>query len=292
MIAWPPALAVALAAAFGWAVFDLLRRFLTPRMSAWALVVWVTVPALPLVAVWAWREGDWRIEGGYFAPGLASVALNVAANFAYFKSFQLSPISVTLPMLSLTPVFSSLLGVLFLAESVGPRAGGGIFLVVAGAFALSTSLSRIAGRRRLGVETGSLVMGFVALCWSATLLLDKLALGHASAPVHALVLFAGTAAGACVALAASGRLHDLGGVRGSAGLVVLSVSCGALALGGQLVAIQSLQIGLVETLKRGVGGVLAVVWGRAFFGEPILLRRVVAVALLVLGVALILVPAR
>jgi drug/metabolite transporter (DMT)-like permease len=282
---------VALAAAFGWAVFDLLRRFLTPRMSAWALVVWVTVPALPLVAGWALAQGDWRLARGYLAPGLASVALNVAANFAYFKSFQLSPISSTLPMLSLTPVFSSLLGALFLAEAVGLRAGGGILLVVAGAFALSTSLSRVDGRRRLAIETGSLLMGFVALCWSATLMLDKLALRHASAPVHALVLFAGTAAGAALALALSGRLRELGAVRGSAGLVVLSVACGSLALAGQLVAIQRLPIGLVETLKRGVGGVLAVVWGRLFFDEPVLARRVVAVTLLVVGVALILVPA-
>lgn len=290
MTAWSPALAVALAAALGWAVFDLLRRFLTPRMSAWALVFWVTVPGLPLIAAWAARVGDWRIAAGYLAPGLASVALNIVANFAYFKAFQLSPISVTLPMLSLTPVFSSLLGAAVLGEAVPPRAGAGILLVVGGAFLLSTSVSRHGGRRRFALEAGSLVMGLVALCWSATLLLDKLAVRHASAPVHALVLFAGTAAGACLALAGAGRLRELAAVRGSGILIGVSVACGAAALGAQLVAIQSLPIGLVETLKRGVGGVLAVVWGRAFFGEPVLLRRVVAVALLVVGVALILVP--
>jgi len=291
MIVWTSALLVALAAAFGWAVFDLLRRFLSPRMSAWSLVVWVTVPALPLVAAWAWVESDWRIGAGYLAPGLASVALNVGANFAYFKAFQLSPISVTLPMLSLTPVFSSLLGALFLDEDVGSRAAAGILLVVVGAFLLSTSAGSRSGGRRLRIEKGSLVMGIVALCWSATLLLDKLALGHASPPLHALVLFGGTALGACGALAASRRLGELSAIRGSFLLAVVTVACGALALGGQLVAIQSLPIGFVETLKRGVGGVMAVVWGRAFFGEPILVRRVLAVALSVIGVALILVPA-
>jgi len=286
--AWTPALLLALAAAFGWALFDLLRRLLTPRMVAWALVVWVTVPALPLVAAWAWAAGDWRFGPGYFAPGLASVALNVLANFAYFRAFQLSPLSVTLPMLSLTPVFSSLLGAAALGEAVSAAAAGGILLVVAGAFLLSTSTVAESDRRRLRFETGSLVMGVVALCWSATMLLDKLALGHASAPLHALILNAGTAAGGCVALALARQLGALAGVRGSFGLLLAAVGTGVAALGTQLFAIQSLSIGLVEAIKRGVGGVLAVVWGRALFGEPVGRRKLVALALLVGGVSVLL----
>jgi len=291
VVAWTPALLLALAAAFGWSLFDLLRRLLTPRMIAWALVVWVTVPALPLIAAWAWVEGDWRLGPGYLAPGLASVGLNVAANFAYFRAFQLSPLSVTLPMLSLTPVFSSLLGAAVLAEPVSASAAAGILLVVAGAFVLAISGVRQPAGRRLRFETGSLVMGLVALCWSATLLLDKLALGHASAPVHALVLNAGTAAGGCVALALARQTAALGAVRGSAGLLLFAVASGVAALGAQLVAIQSLSIGLVETMKRGVGGVMAAVWGRAYFDEPVNGRKLAALALLITGVALLLLPA-
>jgi drug/metabolite transporter (DMT)-like permease len=290
--AWTPALLLALAAAFGWSLFDLLRRLLTPRMIAWALVVWVTVPALPLVAAWAWTAGDWRFGPGYFAPGLASVALNVLANFAYFRAFQLSPLSVTLPMLSLTPVFSSLLGAAALGEALGAVAAGGILLVVGGAFLLSTSAVAEADRRRLRLEKGSLAMGVVALCWSSTMLLDKLALAHASAPLHALILNAGTAAGGCLALALGRQLGALAGVRGSFGLLLAAVATGVAALGTQLLAIQSLSIGLVEAIKRGVGGVLAVVWGRAIFGEPIGARKLVALALLVAGVAALLVGGR
>lgn len=289
MEASTPALLLALVAALGWSLFDLLRRLLTPRMVAWALVVWVTVPALPLVAAWAWTAGDWRLGAGYFAPGLASVSLNVLANFAYFRAFQLSPLSVTLPMLSLTPVFSSLLGAAALGEPVSARGAAGILLVVAGAFVLSTSTVRDPAVRGLRFERGSLVMGLVALCWSATMLLDKLALAHASPPIHALILNAGTAAGGCAALALGRQLGALSGVRGSFGLLLAAVASGVAALGAQLVAIQSLSIGLVETIKRGIGGVLAVVWGRTLFGEPIAPRKLSALALLIGGVALLLV---
>jgi multidrug transporter EmrE-like cation transporter len=47
-------------------------------------------------------------------------------------------------------------------------------------------------------------------------------------------------------------------------------------------------VGLLETLKRGVGGTLAVVWGRAFFREPVTARKVLAVVALVAGVAVLL----
>ena len=287
MSALSPAVLLALGAGGAWSLFDLLRRFLAGRMSAWALVVWVTVPALPLLLVWGWTARDWRLEPGYLLPGLASVALNVAANFAYFRAFQLSPISVTLPMLALTPVFSTLFGALALAEPLAPRAAVGITLVVAGAYLLATADARSSGSGRR-LESGSLVMALVALFWSATLLLDKLALLHASAPVHALVLNGGVALGGLGALALGGRTSDLGAVRSNLGLLVVAVVLGVVALGSQLLAIQAIPIGFVETLKRGLGGALAVVWGRTFFAEPVTRSKLVAIALLTAGVALLL----
>jgi len=286
MVAWSPALFLALGTSLGWSLFDLTRRFLSRRIGAWALLVWVTLPALPLLAIWAASEGDWRLEPGYALPGLTSTGLNVIANFAFFRAIQLSPISLTLPMLSLTPVFTSMLGAVVLHEPLLPRAGAGIALVVAGAIVLATSSAP--GRTRLRFEAGSLVMGIVALCWSATLLLDKLALAHASAPVHALVLNAGTALGGLGALVVIGRTRELGAIRGSGGLLALAVGIGAVAVSTQLLAIQRLPIGLVETLKRAVGGVLAVIWGRSFFAEAVTARKILSVVLLGIGVALIL----
>jgi len=277
---------LALAAAVAWSLYDLARRLLTGRMSAWALVVWVTLGALPVVVVWGLAAGDWRLEAGYWLPGLSSTLLNVAANFLYFRSFQLSPISVTLPMLSLTPVFSSLLGAAVLHQPVGGRAAAGIALVVAGA-ALLAAAGAGPGRLRR-IEPGSVLMALVALCWSTTLLLDRVAIEHASVPLHALVLNAGVAAGGLLALAALRRTGELGSVRGNLRLLVVSVIVGVGALGLQLEAIRRVPIGAVETLKRGVGGLFAVVWGRAFFAEPVNARKLAAVALLGLGVALIL----
>lgn len=285
----PTVLAFAAASALGWSLCDLSRRFLAARMTAWALVFWVTVGALPLLALWALVRGEGGFEpAGYLLPGLASLALNVGANFAFFRALQLSPLSVTLPVLSLTPVFSALLGSLFLDEQLPARALAGVAMVVVGAFLLAARLPhRPSGGRRMQIESGSLVMAGVALGWSATMLLDKLALEHIGAIPHALVLHTGVATVAAIALGRSGLRATLPQVRRYGPALVATIVFGAVALGSQLLAIRELPIGFVETLKRGVGGALAVVWGRAFFDEPVTATKLVAIGLLGGGVALL-----
>ena len=291
MLGLPP-LALALVAALGWSTYDLLRKLLSGRVDALPLVALITLGALPPLAIWTAVDGDFHLSAGYLLPGLASVAVNVAANIAFFRALQIAPMSVTLPLLSLTPVFTAVMALVLLGESLGGRQVAGIALVVLGALALNLqpgeglvprALLRAAVRER-----GSLLMAFVALCWSATLLLDKRALEHAAPTLHALVLHAGVAAGALAMLAARGELRTLR-VPGKVSLLLaVTILCGAATVTVQLMAIRSLEIALVETLKRGLGATLALVWGRTFFGEPLPASRVVSVAAMVTGVVLLL----
>ncbi len=276
------AFALAAAAAVGWALFDLLRRALADRLSAWSLVAATTLGALPLLALGTALDGDWTLAPGYWLPGLASVALNVAANFGYFRSLQMSPLSVTLPMLSFTPMFASALGAIVLGEELSARALGGALLVVFGGLALGLK------EGGLRFEPGSAVMLGVALLWSATLLLDKRAMDFASPYLHALVLNLGVAAGGVCALVLSRRTRELGVAGRHAGLLTLAIAVGALALVVQLLALREMPVGVIETVKRGVGGLSAVAFGRWLYGEPVTLRKIGAILLMTAGVALLL----
>ena len=51
------AVLLAVAAAIGWSLFDLERRYLSARVEAMALVAWVTLGALPPLAIWALASG-------------------------------------------------------------------------------------------------------------------------------------------------------------------------------------------------------------------------------------------
>lgn len=274
---------LAAAAAIGWALYDVARRALASHLTAWALVAASTVTALPVLIAWAVVSGDWRLQPGYWLPGLASVALNVAANFGYFRAFQVAPMSVTLPMLSFTPLFATLLGAVFLGETIGLREATGALLVVLGGLLLGL---RAGGLR---FEPGSAIMLGVAFLWSATLLLDKRALTLASPSIHALVLYAGVAVGGVAALGFARRLGDLRAVRGHWLALIAAVAIGVLALALQLFALRELPVGVVETLKRGVGGLSAVLLGRWLYREEITARKLGAVLAMTVGVALILI---
>ena len=62
---------------------------------------------------------------------------------------------------------------------------------------------------------------------------------------------------------------------------------GAAALGLQLVAVQHILVSQLETLKRAIGLVGAIVLGKLVFGEPITRVKTAAIVLMVAGVVLL-----
>ena len=280
---------LALVTSFAWSLFDLERRFLSMRIEAMALVACVTLGAVPPLAIWAWWSGEQHAESAYWLPATGSVLLNLLANLSYFRSLQLAPISKTLPMLSFTPPFAAVLAAIFLGERLGLRPVIGLVLVVAGALLLT--LRSGGGLRGFFVglleDRGCRLMVGVAFLWSAALLLDKQALALATPHLHALYLNGGVAVGALGTLAVKRDLAKLGALRGSGWLLLLAIATGAIALGTQLVALATVPVGFLETVKRGVGGVLAVFWGRILLAEPVTVAKVVAVGLMTVGVGLV-----
>jgi drug/metabolite transporter (DMT)-like permease len=285
------ALLLAFATAFGWSGFDLIRKRLADRIPAMPLVALLTLGALVPLTAWTFATHDWRIEGGYLLPALGSLFLNVIANLAFFRALQVSPVSVSLPLLSLTPVFAAVLAAGLLGEKLSVAQIAGVALVVAGALAINLrpgeGVSPGALLAAFGRERGSQLMALVAFCWSLTLLLDKLALRHASPSVHALVLNAGVAAAVVVLLGARGQTAQLAVPPRIWAFLAFATVWGAVTLTVQLAAIRHMEVALVETLKRGVGASLAVVYGRVLYSEPATVAKLASVALMVAGVVLV-----
>lgn len=284
-------LALVLGCAIGFAGADLLRKALSHRIHPVPLLFVLAAGMSPaFVGWWIWA-GAVAPSAGYWLPGLGSVLLNVAANLIFLEAVRISPLSLTIPMLSLTPVFTSLLAIPLLGERPGRLEWLGIGAVVVGAFWLNVDRaganSELPIWRRLGKERGSLLMVMVAALWSLALPLDKLAVASASVPAHGTILNCGVALVMVVLLMRPGE-NRFGEVRRWTGLVVALVAVSVLALGLQLVAITRVWVGLVETLKRAVGSLLALVSGWLFFGEKIDAQQVLAVLLMGAGVGLVL----
>jgi drug/metabolite transporter (DMT)-like permease len=284
-------LELVLACSVAWSVLDLLRkRLMATGIAPAPLLVLLAAGQLPVLAIWAASYPGHHFDHGYFLPGLGAVALNVLANLAFLEAMRIAPLSLTVPLLSLTPVFTTLLAVPILGQVPTPRQVLGIALVAVGAFALqpATAPGGIGFWRRIARERGSLLMLVVALSWSLSMPLDRLALDSASPPLHALALNAGVGLGALVMLAVRRRVRELGGIARRPALITVTLLVAAAAVGLQLLAILEVAVGLVETVKRGLGSGLALLLGRFVFAEAIGGRAVVAVAVMSVGVALIL----
>jgi len=287
-------LLLVVAASLGWAGFDLLRKLLVREVPPVALVFLLTIGSVPLFGVWLAVEGFAPPEPGYLAPALGSVLINVVANLTFVVGMRIAPLSVSVPLLSLTPVFATLMAVPLLGERPAPADLAGILLVIAGALWLNLQ-PRPAARASMapaapaeGRLRGSLLITATALLWSLTSPLDKLAMEHASAPFHGVVLTGGVATGVLLVLLARGGLRDLAHVRRVPGTLALALLVSSLALALQLLALPLMFVGTIETLKRGIGNLMSLVTGRIFFGEAITLWKTLAVLLMAAGVAMIL----
>ncbi len=272
-----------------WVLLDLLRKVLAARARAMPMACLMVLGQLPFLLIWLGFEGGVEISPGYFPPALLSVAINLVANVAYMRAIRLSPMGATLPLLSLTPAFSSLFGVPLLGEVPELRQWLGIVFVVGGAILLNSmpgERSLLAALRR---ERGAPWMILVALLWSLTPAFDKMALRHASETSHALVLTLGIACGLLIILLCQDRLVELRVERRALAWLTLAAFVGAAASLLQLLAIRWVWVGLVETLKRGIGAAFALLLGWWLFGEQMTRRRVWAVVLMVFGVVAVLV---
>ena len=279
--------ALGLSAALCWAGLDVVRKALAGKASPTALALFLMLGVLPFLGVWAVADQTWVSDVRYWPPALASMAMNALANVLFMRSVQLSPLSRTVPFLSLTPVISALAAIPLLGEVPGSMHWAGISLVVVGALVLNSDLSD-SWWRSVSHEKGAPYMIAVAFLWACSTALDKLALGHASPASHAFLLSGGSATILLSWLLSRGKLGELREVVLAprallAGLIGFAVA--ALAL--QMLALQWLWVAVVETLKRAFGVFGSVVFGRLFFGEPITSRKVAAVVLMVAGTTLL-----
>ena len=182
---------LALLCAFANATSDaLLKRRLTrgnERLLTW-LKLGVALPPL-YAALWL----STRLPGGgaplprpdapYYVAVACALPLEVVAVVLYTKALRLSPLGLTIPFLSLTPLFLILFAYLIAGQPVSLQGGLGIVLIAAGSYLLNLSEARrgiLAPLRAIPREPGSLLMIGVAAIYAVTSSLGKVAISHSS----------------------------------------------------------------------------------------------------------------
>ncbi len=218
------------------------------------------------------------------------IILGTFSALIFLKSIKDSELSLTIPLLSFSPLFSSLFSFFFLKEELNQIQYLGIFAIIFGTlilysdkFQFSFFLKSIINIKN---NLSAKLMILVSFCWSLTPVLDKICLKYSSINIHGLlqafftifVLFA----------ISKTELINIKKIRiEKYKLIFFTISVGTIALIVQFYAILLNFVPIMESIKRAMGQFSAVIFGKLFFDEKITLQKIVGVIFISIGVNMI-----
>jgi drug/metabolite transporter (DMT)-like permease len=169
--------------AFSLATSDALtKRELASRdeyFVAWARLVF----ALPVLIISLLFVEIPSLDRTFWTATICALPLEITAVILYTKALKVSPISVTVPFLALTPLFLIVISYIVLGEKVSLTGSIGICLMAAGGYALHIHKLKkdvFEPFRAILREKGSVMMIAVAFIFSITSSLGKMAIEHSS----------------------------------------------------------------------------------------------------------------
>ncbi len=250
----------------------------------WASSIPFLLFCLPFVTIPPLSGEFWLVTG-------VLVPLDVFALVLYMKAIRISPLNVTLPFLSLTPIVMILTGYLFLDETLRPAQIIGVVLIAAGAYLINIHTIRdgvLQPILSISREKGSLLMIIVALIYGVTGTLGK------KAVVLSNPLFFGVSYTALLTIAMTpivfwlgpSRQESAGRIRRSWGIIVLLGLVGAVNVVTHFFAIRLVEAASMVAVKR-TSLLFGVLFGRILFDEPHFRARFVGAALMTAGVVLV-----
>ncbi|EAR22915.1 DMT family transporter [Nitrococcus mobilis] len=256
-----------------------LVRFAYSALLLAPLLYFSPLPAVP-PAFWGWLA--------------LALPLEILAMLLYMQAIRDSPLSLTLPYLAFTPVFTTLAGYLLLGERISTQGLLGIVLVVSGAYLLNLEASGTPGRdhlskplRAIANERGSRMMLAVAIIYGLTSVIGKIELQYASPWSFAAIYFVLLGLLSLVLFACSSPrprvLHVLG--RKPAIHLLIGGLFTAMIV-THFMALEQVATAYMISAKR-TSILFGMLYGALLFGEQGLLRRLTAGALMVVGVTLL-----
>jgi uncharacterized membrane protein len=147
-------------------------------------IAWIRlVFALPVLLVSLLFVEIPSLDKTFWLATLCALPLEIAAIVLYTKALKVSPISMTVPFLALTPLFLILTSNIILGEKVSVNGCIGILCMAVGSYTLNIHKIRqdiLGPVRAIFREKGSIMMIAVAIIFSITASLGKVAVEHSS----------------------------------------------------------------------------------------------------------------
>ncbi|TMP31762.1 hypothetical protein CWB99_00450 [Pseudoalteromonas rubra] len=250
---------MALFSALCWACFDFLRKQLAQQFSAPLMSIMFSLLVLPgYLIYWAWLEAPLP-DAAYFIPGTVSGLLAALGSVCFIRGLAVGKIAVMLPLLSITPVVSGAFAWAWLGEPLGEAELVALAAITLGSFILQ-------GGRLSMAERGTGYMLVTALCWGMCIVFDKQALEFGSVSFHLIFLTLSVVLINSIVFRPELPIKSILSFKWQWGCAAFVFSFAVL---GQLIALQQLQPGVMEAIKRAIGIISAAILGVYFYKETL-----------------------
>lgn len=229
-----------------------------------------------------------RIDIHFFVAILILLPLETIALILYMKAIKISPLSITLPFLALSPIFMIFTSNLILGERLGKFGMAGIVLTAVGAYLLNVRTTRkgiLEPFKAIRRERGSLYMIIVAFIYSITSNLGKMAVLHSSPlffaatylPILSVLFFP------ILVWKNQGKMKQLFSHATLFGLIGFAI---ALATITHFLAVNLAEVAYVISVKR-MSLLFGIMYGAFWFKETNVMERLIGGFVMILGVIII-----
>jgi len=176
-------ISVSLASAFFLATSDALAKRAVQNENEY-LVAWFRLLfTLPVLVITILLIPFPKLGRDFYLSFFIALPVELVTIILYIKALKLSPLSLSVPFLALTPVFLVSVSYLVLGEKVSLLGSVGILLVAMGGYVLNMDMYRkgcFEPLRLISREKGAMFMIAVALLYSITSSLGKVAIMNSS----------------------------------------------------------------------------------------------------------------
>ena len=281
---------ICIISAFFWAAFDLTRKLSLEKINSINLLLIFTLAQTLIFGGWVVYENPFINIKSYIIPGLTLILISLFSALLFLKAIKQSDLSLTIPLLSLSPLFSSLFSFIFLNEKLLYFQYIGILLIIFGTLILYSKKITLGDILKsfkvITLNKSARLMIVVSLIWSLTPVLDKLCLKNSSINIHGFIQSFGLVI--LLTLLLRKESHEINSLKKNWKLILFTIFTGIIATVLQFYAILFNYVPVMEAIKRSIGQLSSVLFGKLFFEEKITKPKILGVFILSVGVYYIL----
>lgn len=267
---------------------DVLGKKSLEKCNEYIVAYALRLFALPFLLPLLFFTQEIVLGSGFWMALLIGGTLNLITTVLYMKAIKASDLSVTVPMVTFTPLFLLLTSPIIVGEFPPLKGILGILLIVFGSYLLHLKEKHkgiLAPFKAIITEKGPRLMLVVAFIWSVTSNIDKVGIRNSSVVLWAVAIhiFIVITMVPLVWFTSRSSIHQF--VKQRNMLIPLGF-IDALKYFFQLAALQFTLVAYVISIKR-TSAILCVIFGALIFKEKGIKERLTGSVIMVAGVLLI-----